>query len=62
MATTRLRFAMIGFIVGVLLVYFLKDAPISTGLRIAAPIYLFGVGIIIDGIVLRIKERKGKDE
>lgn len=59
MANTRLRFAMIGFIVGVVIVW-LKDLPISPGLRFAAPVYLLGAGIIIDGIIMRIKERKGK--
>lgn len=61
MATTRLRFAMIGFIVGVVIVW-MKFLPISSGLRFAAPVYLLGVGIIIDGIVLRIKDRKGKND
>ncbi|MGE5702133.1 MAG: hypothetical protein ACM32O_06365 [Clostridia bacterium] len=61
MATTRLRFAMIGFIVGVLIVW-MEKLPISPGLRMAAPIYLLGVGILIDGVILRIKERRGKGD
>ncbi len=61
MGPTRLRYTMLGFILGVLVVY-LKALPISEGVRFAFPFYGAGVGLLIDGIILRIKERKGKDE
>lgn len=61
MGPTRLRYTMIGFILGVFIVY-LKDLPLNEGTRFAAPFYLAGIGLLIDGIVLRIKQRKGKEE
>ncbi|MEK3742049.1 hypothetical protein NST23_05050 [Brevibacillus sp. FSL K6-0770] len=61
MGPTRLRYTMIGFIVGVLIVY-LKDLPMGEGTRLAAPFYGAGIGLLIDGIILRMKQRKGKDE
>ncbi|MGZ0052182.1 hypothetical protein [Brevibacillus gelatini] len=61
MGPTRLRYTMIGFIAGVLIVY-LKDLPIGEGIRFAAPFYGAGIGLLIDGIILRMKQRKGKEE
>ncbi|QQE73808.1 hypothetical protein KDJ56_18320 [Brevibacillus composti] len=60
MGPTRLRYTMIGFIVGVVIVY-LKALPISEGVRFATPFYGAGIGLLIDGIILRVKQRKGKD-
>ncbi|MFS0558069.1 hypothetical protein [Brevibacillus sp. 179-C9.3 HS] len=59
MGPTRLRYTMIGFIVGVFIVY-LKDLPLAEGTRFAAPFYGAGIGLLIDGIILRVKQRKGK--
>jgi hypothetical protein len=61
MGPTRLRYTMIGFIVGVFVVY-MKELPIGEGIRFAAPFYGAGIGLLIDGIVLRLKQRKGKEE
>lgn len=61
MGPTRLRYTMIGFIVGVFIVY-LKDLPLAEGTRFAAPFYGAGAGLLIDGIILRVKQRKGKQE
>lgn len=61
MGPTRLRYTMIGFIVGVLIVW-MKELPISTGVRFAAPFYLAGIGIVIDGIIERARKRKQQDE
>lgn len=61
MVPTRLRYTMIGFIVGVLITW-MQALPISTGLRFAAPFYLAGIGLLIDGMIVRIKERKGDHE
>lgn len=61
MGPTRLRYTMIGFILGVFIVY-LKDLPLGEGTRFAAPFYLAGIGLLIDGIILRVKHKKGKDE
>ncbi|GED67708.1 hypothetical protein BRE01_14100 [Brevibacillus reuszeri] len=61
MGPTRLRYTMIGFIIGVFIVY-MKDLPIGEGTRFAAPFYLAGVGLLIDGIILRLKQRKGNEE
>jgi hypothetical protein len=61
MGPTRLRATMIGFILGVFIVY-LKDLPLSEGTRFAAPFYLAGIGLLIDGIILRVKQRKGEKE
>ncbi|MGN7471822.1 hypothetical protein [Brevibacillus sp. SAFN-007a] len=61
MGPTRLRYTMIGFIAGVLVVY-LKDLPMGEGTRFAAPFYGAGIGLLIDGIIVRLKQRKGKDE
>ncbi|CAM5796123.1 MULTISPECIES: hypothetical protein [Brevibacillus] len=61
MGPTRLRYTMIGFIVGVVVVY-LKGLPISEGVRFAFPFYGAGLGLLIDGIILRLKQRKGKNE
>jgi hypothetical protein len=58
---TRLRYTMLGFIIGVLVVY-IKELPVSQGVRMAAPFYGAGIGLLIDGIILRIKQRKGKKE
>ncbi|MGG1664298.1 hypothetical protein [Brevibacillus sp. NRS-1366] len=60
MGPTRLRYTMIGFILGVLIVY-MKALPIGEGTRFAAPFYLAGVGLLIDGIILRLKQRKGNE-
>ncbi|MGG4452600.1 hypothetical protein [Brevibacillus porteri] len=57
MGATRLRYTMIGFIVGVFVVY-LKDLPLAEGTRFAAPFYGAGIGLLIDGIILRMKKRK----
>lgn len=61
MGPTRLRYTMLGFIIGVLIVW-MKELPISQGIRFAAPFYLAGVGLLIDGIILRIKQSKGKND
>ncbi|USG64755.1 hypothetical protein NDK47_21920 [Brevibacillus ruminantium] len=61
MGPTRLRYTMIGFIVGVVVVY-LKALPISEGVRFATPFYGAGIGLLIDGIILRVKQRKGKND
>lgn len=61
MGPTRLRYTMLGFIIGVLVVY-IKELPLSQGIRFAAPFYGAGIGLLIDGIVLRIKQRKGKKD
>lgn len=61
MGPTRLRYTMIGFIVGVLIVW-MEALPISTGVRFAAPFYLAGIGIMIDGIIERARKRKQQDE
>lgn len=58
---TRLRYTMIGFIAGVVVVY-LDPLPISTGARFAAPFYGAGIGLLIDGIIQRIRQRKGPKE
>ncbi len=61
MASTRLRYTMLGFIIGVLITW-MQQLPVSQGVRFAAPFYLAGLGIIIDGIILRIKEKKGDQD
>jgi hypothetical protein len=61
MGPTRLRYTMLGFIVGVVIVY-LKELPISEGVRFASPFYGAGIGLLIDGIILRINQRKKQDE
>ncbi len=61
MGRTRLRYTMLGFIIGVVIVY-LKALPISEGLRMAAPFYLAGIGILVDNMIIRIKQRRQKDE
>ncbi|HZG79534.1 MAG TPA: hypothetical protein VEZ13_02060 [Brevibacillus sp.] len=61
MGPTRLRFTMLGFILGVFVVY-LKELPLSEGIRFAAPFYGAGIGLLLDGIVLRIKQQKGSKE
>jgi hypothetical protein len=61
MGPTRLRYTMLGFIIGVVIVY-LKELPISEGVRFAAPFYGAGIGLLIDGIILRINQRKKQDE
>ncbi|MGD8191998.1 hypothetical protein ACQCN2_18675 [Brevibacillus ginsengisoli] len=61
MVPTRLRYTMIGFIVGVLITW-LQALPVSQGTRFAAPFYLAGIGLLIDGIIIRIKERKGDQD
>jgi hypothetical protein len=58
---TRLRYTMLGFIIGVLIVW-MKDLPISSGIRFAAPFYGAGIGILIDNMIIRIKQRRQKDE
>lgn len=60
MGPTRLRYTMIGFIIGVFLVY-MKELPIAEGTRFAAPFYGAGIGLLIDGIILRLKQQKGKE-
>jgi len=52
---------MLGFIIGVLIVY-MKALPISEGVRMAAPFYLAGIGILVDNLIIRIKQRRQKDE
>ncbi|WP_176560378.1 hypothetical protein [Brevibacillus dissolubilis] len=54
MSATRLRFTMIGFIAGVIFV-FLDAIPISQGTRFAMPFYLAGAGLLVDGIIVRLK-------
>jgi len=61
MGPTRLRYTMTGFILGVFVVY-LKELPLVEGTRFAAPFYGAGIGLLIDGIILRLKQRKGKEE
>ncbi len=61
MVPTRLRYTMIGFIVGVVLVW-MEGLPVSQGVRFAAPLYGAGLGLLIDGIIIRMKERKGQNE
>lgn len=61
MTPTRLRYTMLGFIIGVLVTW-MEKLPIEQGLRFAAPFYLAGLGLLIDGIILRLKERKGDQE
>ncbi|GAA4722700.1 hypothetical protein [Brevibacillus fulvus] len=61
MGPTRLRYTMLGFIIGVLIVW-LKELPISSGVRFAAPFYGAGIGLLVDGIIQRIKQGKGKNE
>lgn len=60
MGPTRLRYTMIGFIIGVFLVY-MKELPVAEGTRFAAPFYGAGIGLLIDGIILRLKQQKGKE-
>lgn len=60
MGPTRLRYTMIGFIIGVFLVY-MNELPIAEGTRFAAPFYGAGIGLLIDGIILRLKQQKGKE-
>lgn len=60
MGPTRLRYTMIGFIIGVFLVY-MNELPIAVGTRFAAPFYGAGIGLLIDGIILRLKQQKGKE-
>ncbi|MCG7319224.1 MULTISPECIES: hypothetical protein [Brevibacillus] len=55
MGSSRIRFMMLGFIIGVIL-FFLKDLP--TGFRMAAPFYGAGIGLLADGIIARIKQHK----
>ncbi|MFM1655275.1 hypothetical protein ACI7RC_24745 [Brevibacillus sp. B_LB10_24] len=62
MGSTRLRYTMIGFIAGVLLMYMLQNSSVGTGTRFALPVYGVGIGLLIDGMILRVKQRKGKDE
>lgn len=61
MGPTRLRFTMLGFILGVFVVY-LKELPLTEGIRFAAPFYGAGIGLLLDGIILRIKQQKGSKE
>lgn len=61
MGPTRLRYTMLGFIIGVVIVW-LKNLPIDPGIRFAAPFYGAGIGLFIDGVILRVKQRKGKDD
>ncbi|WP_390621040.1 hypothetical protein [Brevibacillus massiliensis] len=57
-----MRYTMIGFIAGVLLMYMLQNSSVGTGTRIALPIYGLGIGLLIDGMILRVKQRKGKND
>ncbi|MBO8164629.1 MAG: hypothetical protein H0Z34_13025 [Brevibacillus sp.] len=59
MGPTRLRYTMIGFIVGVVVVY-LDTLP--TGVRFAAPFYGAGIGLLVDNMILRIRQKRGKDD
>jgi len=61
MGQTRLRYTMIGFILGVLIVY-LKDLPLAEGTRFAAPFYGAGIGLLIDGIIQRAKQQKRSEK
>ena len=61
MGQTRLRYTMIGFILGVFIVY-LKDLPVAEGTRFAAPFYGAGIGLLIDGIIQRAKLQKEKEK
>ncbi|NGQ97397.1 hypothetical protein G3578_19855 [Brevibacillus sp. SYP-B805] len=61
MGATRLRYTMLGFIIGVLIVW-MKELPISSGVRFAAPFYGAGIGLLIDNMILRIRQRRQKDE
>lgn len=62
MGSTRLRYTMLGFIIGVALVFITEKMAISSGLRFAFPFYGAGLGILTDGIILRIKQRRGKGD
>jgi len=53
---------MLGFIIGVALVFITEKMAISSGLRFAFPFYGAGLGILTDGIILRIKQRRGKGD
>ncbi|WP_232697781.1 hypothetical protein [Brevibacillus daliensis] len=55
MGSSRLRFMMIGFIIGVIL-FFIKELP--TGVRFAAPFYGAGLGLLVDGILSRIRQQR----
>lgn len=59
MGSTRLRYTMIGFIIGVFIVY-LDTVPL--GVRFAAPFYGAGLGLLLDNLLARIKQKRGKDE
>ncbi|WP_126425343.1 hypothetical protein [Brevibacillus marinus] len=59
MSPTRLRYTMLGFIVGVVVVY-LEALPL--GVRFAAPFYGAGIGLLLDSMIVRIKQKRGKDE
>jgi hypothetical protein len=61
LGATRLRYTMLGFIIGVLIVW-MKELPISAGVRFAAPFYGAGIGLFIDNMIVRIKQRRQKDE
>jgi len=50
---------MLGFIVGVVVVY-LEALPL--GVRFAAPFYGAGIGLLLDSMIVRIKQKRGKDE
>jgi hypothetical protein len=63
MASTRLRYTMLGFILGVVFLYVTaKVTAISEGVRYAAPFYGAGIGILIDNFIMRRKQRKSNDE
>jgi len=61
MGPTRLRYTMLGFIIGVVVVY-LKALPINEGVRFAAPFYGAGIGLLIDGVILRIRNKKQEND
>ncbi|WP_400164741.1 hypothetical protein ACAF76_017425 [Brevibacillus sp. TJ4] len=61
MSRTRLRYTMIGFIIGVFFVY-MKELPVADGVRFAAPFYGAGIGLLIDGIILRVRQQKGNEK
>jgi uncharacterized membrane protein len=58
MGKTKLRYTMIGFILGVLVTVLFKE--LSFGTRAAAPFYGAGIGLFIDNLILKWQSKKGQ--
>ncbi len=57
MGKNRLRYTMMGFILGVLFTILFKE--LSIGTRAAAPFYGAGIGLLADNLISKWRSKKG---